>query len=235
MDVRRLLSDMALEVQDLSPAEAFERIAHYARTAVDARDSGIMMVKARGKVVAVSSTSDAVDQAHRLQVECGEGPCLEAIFGAKESYVTGDAAHDPRWPTWGSRVAEVGYRSVVSVRLATPDRTYGSLNAYSRDVDDFSDSDLDVMKYLAVHATVAIAASVAVDGLQAALESRNLIGQAQGILMATYDLDAEGAFQYLRRLSMHGNQRLFDVATQVVEQRQHLSQGRIPSPASVDD
>ncbi len=227
MDVRRLLSEMALEVQDLTPTQAFERIAHYARTAVDARDSGIMMVQARGKVSPASSTSDDVDRAHRLQVECGEGPCLEAISGDEDSYVTGDAENDPRWPTWGSRVAEVGYRSVVSVRLATFDRTYGSLNAYSRDTDDFSDDDLDVMKYLAVHATVAIAASLAVSGLHEALESRNLIGQAQGILMTTYDLDADGAFQYLRRLSMESNQRLFEVATQVVDQRHQLRRDRV--------
>ncbi|MEG9224919.1 GAF and ANTAR domain-containing protein [Aeromicrobium sp. Sec7.5] len=235
MDVRRLLSDMALEVQHLTPAETFERIAHYARTAVDARDSGIMMVRARAKVAPVSSTSDDVDRAHRLQVECGEGPCLEAIFGTESSYVTGDAENDPRWPRWGSRVADLGYRSVVSVRLATVDRTYGSLNAYSRDVDDFSDQDLEVMKYLAVHATVAIAGSLAVVGLQAALESRNLIGQAQGILMTTYDLDADGAFQYLRRLSMDGNQRLFDVATQVVEQRHQLRSDRVRPQPQDDD
>ncbi|WP_229052420.1 GAF and ANTAR domain-containing protein [Aeromicrobium sp. Leaf350] len=222
MDVRRLLSAMALEVQDLTPTETFERIAHYARTAVDASDSGILMVRARKKVSGAASTSGAVDRAHELQVECGEGPCLDTIFGEHDSLVTGDARLDPRWPTWGPRAAGSEFRSVVSVRLATRDRTYGSLNAFSHEPHDFTSSDLEVMKYLAAHATVAIAASLTVDGLTTALESRNLIGQAQGILMAVYDLDAGGAFQYLRRLSMHGNQRLFDVATQVVEQRREL-------------
>jgi GAF domain-containing protein len=222
MDVRRLLSSMALEVQALTPDEALERIAHYARVAVDATDSGIILVKARGKLVTPAGTSDDVNKAHQLQTELDEGPCLEAIRGESSSYVTGDASRDPRWSRWGSLVAELGYRSVVSVRLETRDRRYGSLNAYSADLDDFTASDVEVMHYLGAHASAAIAAAQTVEDLSTALESRNLIGQAQGILMAVYDLDPDGAFQYLRRLSMDSNQRLREVASTVVAQRHEL-------------
>jgi GAF domain-containing protein len=222
MDVRRLLSAMAVEVPDLTPTETFERIAEYARTAVDASDSGILLVKARGKVSSAGGTSEVVDAMHLLQVELDEGPCLEAIRGGDSCYVTGNASIDPRWPSWGARVSDLGFRSVVSVRLETRDRKYGSLNAYSRTLNDFTSSDVEVMKYLAAHASAAVAASLKLDDLTAALESRNLIGQAQGVLMAVYDLDAEAAFQYMRRLSQHGNTRLFDVATDVIAQRHEL-------------
>lgn len=222
MDVRRLLSSMAVEVQSLTPNEAFERIAQYACVAVDASESGIMLLKARGRFEPARGTSDDVEKAHLLQVECGEGPCLEAIQGGDAIYVTGDAPHDPRWPKWGPRVAELGFRSVVSVRLETPDRIYGSLNAYSTAPDDFTQSDLEVMEYLGAHASAAVAASQTTAHLSIALESRNLIGQAQGILMTVYDLDSEGAFQYMRRLSMHGNTRIAEVAEQVVAQRHEL-------------
>jgi GAF domain-containing protein len=222
MDVRRLLSSMALEIQTLTPIEAYERVAHYARTAVDASDSGIMLVKARGKVYTAAGTCDDVDKAHMLQVECNEGPCLDAIRDGDSVYVTGDAPNDSRWPLWGPRIGELGYRSVVSVRLETLDRKFGSLNAYSIAIDDFTPSDVEVMQYLGVHASAAIAATQTVDDLHTALESRNLIGQAQGILMAVYDLDSEGAFQYMRRLSMDDNTRLRDVASHVVAQRHEL-------------
>ncbi|MCW2787344.1 MAG: hypothetical protein JWP74_3861 [Marmoricola sp.] len=222
MDIPRLLSSMALEVHSLTPDEVFERIAQYTRIAVDASDSGIMLAKARGKVYTAVGTSDNVDKAHMLQVDLDEGPCLDAIRSEKTTCATGDAPNDPRWPSWGPSVSGLGYRSVISVRLEVRDRKYGSLNAYSTELDNFTSADIEVMEYLGAHASAAIGASQTVDDLQTALESRVLIGQAQGILMAIYDLDSEGAFQYMRRLSMDGNTRLRDVASHVVAQRHEL-------------
>jgi GAF domain-containing protein len=229
MDVRRLLSAMAIEVQSLTPHETYERIAQYACVAVDASDSGIMLSSGRRSFVSARGTSDVVNQAHELQVECDEGPCLDAIRGGEAVYVTGDAPRDERWPVWGARVAELGLRSVVSVRLETRDHRYGSLNAYSASLNDFTFSDVEVMQYLAAHASAAIAASLNVEHLNVALETRTQIGQAQGILMLAYGLEPDGAFQYLRRLSQHSNTRLAVVANDVVTQRHEL--GTTP-PAS---
>jgi hypothetical protein len=223
MDVRRLLSAMALEVHGAeTPTDVIDRIAHYARVAVDADDSGIMIVKARGKVETPAGTSDNITKAHALQAELDEGPCLDAIRSDTAAYITGDARTDKRWTTWGPRVAMLGYRSVVSVRLETNDRKYGSLNAYSAGIDAFSRQDVDVLEILAAHASVAIAASQSLHDLHLALDSRTTIGQAQGILMAVYDLDAEGGFQYLRRLSQDSNRRLVDICKEVVAQRHEV-------------
>lgn len=223
MDIRELLSSMVHEVHVVDgPSETIQRIAHYARVAVDADDSGIMLVKARGRIETPAGTSDTVVTAHRLQAELDEGPCLAAIRGGDLTYVTGDAATDPRWPTWGPRVAELGYHSVISIRLETGDRKYGSLNSYATRPNAFSVEDTEVMELLGAHASVAIAASITVGDLHTALDSRSKIGQAQGILMAVYDLDAEGAFQHLRRLSMEGNTRLAEVCDHVIAQRHEL-------------
>ncbi|MDZ5661762.1 ANTAR domain-containing protein [Nocardioides sp. S-58] len=43
--------------------------------------------------------------------------------------------------------------------------------------------------------------------LREAIESRALTGQAIGILMARLDIDAEVAFSYVRRRSMHENRK----------------------------
>jgi GAF domain-containing protein len=223
MDVRRLLSTMALEIHGVdTPDEAIEHVAHYAKVAVNADDSGIMLVRARGKVETPAGTSDNITKAHALQAELDEGPCLEAIRGGDFTYVTGDASNDPRWPNWGPRVAALGYRSVVSVRLETNDRKHGSLNAYSAAKNAFSHQDAEVMELLGAHASVAIAASQKLDDLRTALDSRGTIGRAQGILMAVYDLDSEGAFQYLRRLSMEQNIRLVEICEEVIAQRHEL-------------
>jgi GAF domain-containing protein len=223
MDVPKMLANMALEAETLeTPAEVIERIAHYARLAIDSDDSGILLVKARGRVETPAGTSERIAEAHALQGELDEGPCIDAVRDGDAAYVTPDAGVDPRWPNWGPRVAKLGYNSVVSVRLETRGRRYGSLNSYSAQHDAFSPEDVEVMQYLAVHASVAIAMTQTVDDLHTALQTRKIIGHAQGVLMAVYDIDAEDAFRYLRRLSMEGNRKLFDVAAEVVAQRHEL-------------
>ncbi|OUE23452.1 ANTAR domain-containing protein [Clavibacter michiganensis] len=70
---------------------------------------------------------------------------------------------------------------------------------------------------IALHARVALAAWDATDDLERGMESRTLIGQAQGILMERFSLDAERAFQVLRRHSQDGNVKLVEVARRVVQ------------------
>jgi GAF domain-containing protein len=223
MDIRQMMANMALEVETLrSPSEVIDRISHYARLAIDADDSGILLVKARGLVSTPAATSDRIVEAHALQGELGEGPCIDAVRDGQSTYMTGNASTDPRWPTWGPRVAAIGYHSVVSVRLETRGRRYGSLNSYSNAPDAFTPNDVEVMELLAAHASVAIATAQAVDDLQTALETRTTIGHAQGVLMAVYDIDAQDAFAYLRRLSMDGNRKLVDVAREIIARRHEL-------------
>ena len=51
-----------------------------------------------------------------------------------------------------------------------------------------------------------------VEGLKQALESRDAIGQAKGILMERHKMTSEQAFEELRRISQHENIKLRDVA-----------------------
>ena len=59
-----------------------------------------------------------------------------------------------------------------------------------------------------------------IEQLQDALESRTVIGQAEGILMLSLGIDAAAAFDHLRRVTSHSNRKLFDVAEEIVRTRQ---------------
>ena len=74
-------------------------------------------------------------------------------------YVSGDVEADDRWPRWGAEVAPLGLRSVISVRLASQNRRYGSLNLYSPERDAWEDGDLEVATVFARHASVAVASA----------------------------------------------------------------------------
>lgn len=226
--IEQLLVEMAEEVHQ-EPAQAIERIAEYARSAVNGEDSGILLTKAKGRVETPAGTSARVTEAHALQGELDEGPCLDAVRTDEHTRLVTDTATDERWPRWAPRTMALGYRSVISARLETSQRRIGSLNVYDSRVGAFTPSDLDVLQLLALHASVAYANAQSNVSLQAALDSRTVIGQAQGILMQAFDLEPAVAFAYLRRRSQDENTRLIDVAHEVVRTRAGLGRGGGPT------
>jgi transcriptional regulator with GAF, ATPase, and Fis domain len=218
-----LLAEMALELAELDTNEdTVETVAQYARIAVNGDDAGVMLVHGRDKVETPAGTSKDVDSAHQLQSELGEGPCLAAVEGGDEVYIVANTLGDERWPRWGRAASELGYFSVVSASLETESRRIGSLNVYSRSMDAFDERDAEVVAILSSHASAAIAAAKMQHELEKALDSRTLIGQAQGVLMRAFDIDAPKAFAYMRRLSQDENIKLVRVAERIVENRRDL-------------
>lgn len=94
------------------------------------------------------------------------------------------------------------------------------MNLYSRRTAYFHPDDLGVGEVFSAQAAVALAGARERDSLLKAVDARHLIGQAQGILMERYQIDAEKAFTVLRRYSSHMNRKLRLVAEDVVANRQ---------------
>ena len=210
-------AEMALELHaEETLADTLARIVEFAQQALACDQAGILLVHSRTHLETMLATNDAVERSHELQHKLDEGPCLDAIEG-EPFYVSGDVDADHRWPRWGAEVAPLGLRSVISVRLASQSRRYGSLNLYSPERDAWEDGDLEVATVFARHASVASAHHEA--GLKVAAATRNVIGQAQGILMERFEIDADRAFAVLSRLSQHRNVKLRALAEQLVTNR----------------
>jgi GAF domain-containing protein len=219
MDTSTFFSRMALELHDEPTAEStIERIAEFAMAATDCDDAGIMLVHGRSQIETAAATSSRVTESHNLQIVHDQGPCLDAIDG-EAIYLSDEVAEDGRWPLWGPAIANLGLHSVLSIRLATRARRYGSLNLYAERPNAFDEDDVAVGTIFVSHASVALASAHNEQGLQIAIDARKLIGQAQGILMERFDLDADRAFEFLRRQSQHHNVKLRNVAEWVVANR----------------
>lgn len=93
------------------------------------------------------------------------------------------------------------------------------MNLYASDPGRFDSDDLAVAHVLARHAAVALARSREQTSLWRAIDARKLIGQAQGILMERFDLDADRAFAVLRRYSQDNNLKLREVAQRLIDSR----------------
>jgi GAF domain-containing protein len=180
--------------------------------------AGVLLVSKGGTFESLSGTSELIYEVDRLQEKHNAGPCVEAAIN--ELVVrTEDFETETRWPQYSREVCKLGVRSSISFKLYTGDRTAGALNVFSRRPNSF-DADSEVIgSILAAHAAAAILASRESQQLQAALLSRDLIGQAKGMLMERFQVDAVGAFEMLRKLSQQMNVRLSEIARRIVDTR----------------
>jgi GAF domain-containing protein len=218
----RVLADAVRDLDaQADPPHTLERLVELTPEFFQACDFvGISLIE-RGKVRTPAGTNERLRELDEFQYEIGQGPCRDAIR-THATVVVHDLATDPRWPSWGrTMVSELGIRSSVSFRLFTrPDRTWGALNVYSTEKDGFSAEDVLQGQTIAALAAVALARSINDEQLASALETRTTIGQAIGIVMERYQLDADHAFSVLRRISSQDNLKLRDLAAQVVATRE---------------
>ncbi len=192
------------------------------------RHCGLTLRRHRAYAESVASSDQTAARADALQDELKEGPCLDAAF-EQQNFVVHDLRTETRWPTWAPRVAELGLRSSLSIRLTSNHESVGALNLYGVNPSDFA-GDQDMAMIFATYAAEAMTKARLVSGLRSAMDSRHTIGMAQGVLAVRYDITFERAFQLLHRYSNEQNVKLRDLAEQVLEQRS-LPDAR-PSAAS---
>ncbi len=214
--------------------ETVDATLRYARAAVGADAASAMLLENRGRDIKVAGvTGPDAARADELQLDIGEGPCLDAARHINQltaelttpySFMThqiDDTLEDLRWPTWAPRIAaELNMRSVLSIQLRLPKVRIGVINLYSTKPQRFTAHDRQIAELLAQHAALALAAAQRSANLWEAIDARQLIGQAQGLLMERYGLSAAQAFGVLRRYSQDRNVKLHDVAQQLLDSRQ---------------
>jgi len=199
--------------------QTVETVAQFAKEALACDCAGVMLVHGGRQVESAATTDPLVVKADRLQMECQQGPCLESIWD-HETFVIHDTETETRWAEWCRQVSGLGVRSVLSLRLFTHNNTMGALNLYAVEPGRFDDEDIAVATIFAGHASVALASARNESSLRKAIDARHLIGQAQGILMERFNLNADQAFAILRRYSQDKNMKLRAVAEHMVESRQ---------------
>jgi GAF domain-containing protein len=180
--------------------------------------------------VGTDPLADMLDQA---QYRENEGPCVEAARPDGPAYaVSDDLAAEARWPRFTEAAVRHGIGAVLSTDLMPAERGAvigGALNVYSRKPHGLSTYDRHAALLLATHASLALARSQATElaelqsvQLRQAIQSRDVIGQAKGILMARQNLTADEAFDLLRRTSQDLNIKLVDLATTLTSRHTEL-------------
>lgn len=204
--------------------ETMDAIVHTAvGTIPGAQHAGIMTVVGRSEIRTVSTTGDLPCDVDQAQYETGQGPCLTALYQDRIVSVP-DVVHDDRWPAFTAKAAELGVGSMLSFQLYVQDEDLGALNLYALEDGAFDDESRHVGSLFAGHAAIALASAQERRQLGAAVLTRDLIGQAKGILMERHQLTADQAFALLTRVSQHTNVKLRDIAEQLTRT------GKLPNP-----
>lgn len=195
-----------------------ELVIVFARQLTACDSASVVLLQDRGKLESVAATSADIGAIDEAQLRQGEGPCIASIGGEHRISVA-DSTRDTRWPLWGKAVTRIGFVSVLCLRLSSGEAALGALTLYSARVDGFGSAAGAQAAILAAHASLALAALQAQDGLRISVSTRTLIGQAEGILMERYGIDDDKAFAVLRRYSQDSNVKLLDVAANIVATR----------------
>lgn len=216
--IDRALARLAVELSSAATVDqSISMVTSFAAHALGTHHAGATLSRRGGRRFETAGpTDEVVAAADRLQNELGEGPCIDATRQSR-TIVSRDVAADARWPRWGVQAAAMGLGSILSSDMRAGDHRIGALNVYGENGHEFSRDDQEVALLLAHHAAAALVSAETVEGLTKALDTRTVIGQAQGVLMERYGLDADRAFAVLRRHSQNENIRLVDLARSLVD------------------
>jgi GAF domain-containing protein len=214
-----------------SVEEVLDRIVTAAVDLIDGADlASLSVLTAGGGIRTPAYTDPLALHLDEVQYDTGEGLLVDTAFGGHLPYLdAADLAASSEWPTFAPLAAGLGIRAVLSLGVFTSGsagrqparpahwRTLGALNLYARRPHAFDRNAHDVGLLLAAHAAVALAATAQASQLREALRSRDVIGQAKGILMERRKLTADEAFEVLRETSQRLNIKLRDVAAWIAD------------------
>ncbi len=218
-DLSQRLAELARNMQRQADAASVMEliVSAVAGTIPGAEEATVTLVHNRRRVVSAASTGQLARRFDDLQQETKQGPCLDAMY-QQESVRVDDLASDPRWPELARRATEeLGVASVLCIRLFVQENDVGGLNLLARRPGAFTDESERIGQLFAAHAAVAVADAQDLNHITTALASRDVIGQAKGILMERYKITGEMAFALLAKTSQDTNHKLYDVA-------EHLAQ-----------
>ena len=211
-----------LVLQDETLETTLQRIVDVATRAIpDTLGVSITLKKGHRPYTAVA-TNEAVQAIDQREYAVDEGPCIDAMRDGQLHHLE-DVATETRWPAFTQVCREEGLGSVLGVPLCVGDAPYGAMNLYALAPRAFKEDQQQAATLLVEQAAVALEntrtyseCSDRIRQLQEALESRVIIEQAKGVLMATERCDPDAAFEILKKRSQRSNRKLRQIADEVV-------------------
>jgi len=209
---------------DSSQDAVLRRTCDVAKTVINGAASVSVTVLDGAQPRTAAASDDLALEADKVQYASGNGPCLDAVRKVTTVLVP-DMDGESRWPAYVARTIPLGVRGSLSVPLGIEAGVVGALNIYATAARAFDDEAVDLAIELAEYAGIVATtadqynrATSLAEQMQRAMESRAVIEQAKGILMAQRHCSADEAFEVLVRLSQETHRKLRELAEALVAQ-----------------
>jgi ANTAR domain/GAF domain len=179
-------------------------------------------LKRRRVTATVAGSSPRAVQLDHIEQSVGDGPCIRALTTMTPQHIE-DVASDTRWPNYRRHLAEVGISSTLGVPLEIGDDASAALNFFASKPGAFTAEAYD--KAVGFGETAARTLHLAVrigtaqkraQDLENAMQSRTAIDLACGVIMAQNRCSQEDAMAILAKVSSNRNQKLRDVAADLL-------------------
>ncbi len=185
------------------------------RAVPGAAQAVISLVIRRKMVQAQAATDPSAGRLDELQTELDDGPCLRAVWEQQTVHIP-DMATESRWLRFAAAAIQAGVGAMLCFQLFVEGNNLGALNLYGATAGAFTEESETVGLIFATHDAVALAGAQQEHQLSTALASRDITGQAKGIVMERFHIDADHAFALITRLSQEQNIKLHTIATQLI-------------------
>lgn len=206
-----------------------DRVVAEAQADIPGCDFCAVSVMRKGVLEHASATDPLAQELGTLQVGFGEGPSLDVSWDHEilrvQSLMT-----ETRWPRWVGEARASGVRASLTILLPV-DGPVATLSMYSWREEAFDQPAIDLAAVYARLSGVALQQAYHADGMRTAMQSRLVIGVAQGILMQRYGISLDRSFEVLRRRSNETNTKLRDVALAIVHQTDPRALDGLPASA----
>lgn len=222
-DIRSQLDQLAsVLLRERAFDAVLDLVIALAVEAIPGVDAGSVTLAGNGPPETSATTSHEARAVDDVQYASGRGPCLSAIRDQK-AVIGNFSEHEAEWPEVAKEAKSRKFQSILSLPLCG-ERIVGALNLYACARDGLSERDLAIGKAFARHAgsVVSNAATLASAELlnrqlEEALVSRDVIGQAKGVLRERHGYSDQEAFDALRRASQHERKKLREVAQGILD------------------
>ncbi|MDT8912505.1 GAF and ANTAR domain-containing protein [Amycolatopsis sp. PS_44_ISF1] len=211
-----------LDQHELDLGQMLQAVCEHVVRVVAGADMASITLVRDGAAETVASTDQRAVNFDREQYRLGDGPCLQAARTGTPVRVGVGAVAD-QWPQFASSARDLGVSSFLAAPLTVDEDMSGSVNLFGFGEHGFGELEVKVLELYTAAVVFGLRsarryfdAKELVAQLNRALETRAVIDQAKGILMAAHRIDAEEAFRRLVKRSQDGNQKLYDVAAEFV-------------------
>jgi anti-anti-sigma regulatory factor len=206
---------------------ALRLVVALAQATVGGADGVSISLRRHGTLATVAASDQVILAMDAGQYETGEGPCVDASVKGRRFHAE-VLDTETRWPAFTPKALALGIKSILSSPLEANNTPVGSINIYSRTASVFAPEDQDLASVFAKEASVILSdAHVDMtdrqldDRMSLALRTRELISQAQGVIMHRDGIGEDRAYTELRRDSLQNGRPLHQRAQEVVDSARH--------------